>query len=61
LFCPATVLAHETMAVTVNVLEAISQKFHLQLELMHDIAGHDSFEAAWRYRHAGLAGEGARS
>ena len=34
----------ETMAATVNVLQAASQKFNLQLELQHDIAGHDSLK-----------------
>ncbi len=39
---PGDGIGPETMAVTVDVLEAVSRKFHLQLELQHDIAGHDS-------------------
>jgi 3-isopropylmalate dehydrogenase len=41
---PGDGIGPETMAVTVDVLEAVSQKFHLQLELQHDIAGHDSLK-----------------
>ncbi len=39
---PGDGIGPETMAVTVDVLEAVSRKFDLKLELLHDIAGHDS-------------------
>ena len=41
---PGDGIGPETMAVTVDVLEAVSKKFHLQLDLQHDIAGHDSLK-----------------
>ena len=41
---PGDGIGPETMAVTVDVLEAVSRKFHLQLELQHDIAGHESLK-----------------
>ena len=34
----------ETMAVTVAVLQTVGQRFHLSLELQHDIAGHASLK-----------------
>lgn len=39
---PGDGIGPETMAVTVDVLEAVSRKFDLKLELLHEIAGHDS-------------------
>lgn len=41
---PGDGIGPETMAVTVDVLEAVSRKFDLKLELLHDIAGHDSLK-----------------
>ncbi|MFD0666088.1 isocitrate/isopropylmalate dehydrogenase family protein [Ramlibacter sp. MAHUQ-53] len=39
---PGDGIGPETMAVTVDVLEAASRRFHLGLELDHDITGHAS-------------------
>ncbi len=39
---PGDGIGPETMAVTVDVLEAVSRRFGLDLELDHDIMGHDS-------------------
>lgn len=39
---PGDGIGPETMAVTVDVLEAASRRFGLGLQLQHDIAGHDS-------------------
>ena len=41
---PGDGIGPETMAVTVDVLQAASDKFGLKLELLHDIAGHDSLQ-----------------
>jgi len=41
---PGDGIGPETMATTVAVLQAASEKFNLQLELQHDIAGHDSLK-----------------
>ena len=39
---PGDGIGPETMAVTVDVLQAASQRFRLDLQLDHDVAGHDS-------------------
>lgn len=39
---PGDGIGPETMAVTVDVLQAASQRFQLHLEFEHDIAGHES-------------------
>ena len=39
---PGDGIGPETMAVTVGVLEAVSQRFGLGLELEHDVTGHES-------------------
>jgi 3-isopropylmalate dehydrogenase len=41
---PGDGIGPETMTATVAVLQAASEKFNLQLELQHDIAGHDSLK-----------------
>jgi len=41
---PGDGIGPETMAATVTVLQAASDKFGLKLALMHDIAGHDSLQ-----------------
>ena len=41
---PGDGIGPETMAVTVEVLQASSVRFGLNLDLMHDIAGHDSLK-----------------
>jgi 3-isopropylmalate dehydrogenase len=41
---PGDGIGPETMAVTVAVLQAASDKFGLKLDLMHDIAGHESLQ-----------------
>lgn len=41
---PGDGIGPETMAVTVDVLEAASVRFGLNLELIHDIAGHESLK-----------------
>lgn len=41
---PGDGIGPETMAVTVEVLQAASLQFGLNLELMHDIAGHESLK-----------------
>jgi 3-isopropylmalate dehydrogenase len=41
---PGDGIGPETMAVTVDVLEAASVRFGLNLELRHDIAGHESLK-----------------
>ena len=41
---PGDGIGPETMAVTVEVLQAASDKFSLKLDLMHDIAGHESLQ-----------------
>lgn len=41
---PGDGIGPETMAATVGVLEAASQRFGLNLDLTHDIAGHESLE-----------------
>ncbi len=41
---PGDGIGPETMAVTVDVLQAVSKKFNLGIELQHDIAGHESLK-----------------
>lgn len=41
---PGDGIGPETMAVTVDVLKAVSDRFNLGIELQHDIAGHDSLK-----------------
>ncbi|WP_408595076.1 isocitrate/isopropylmalate dehydrogenase family protein [Limnohabitans sp.] len=41
---PGDGIGPETMAVTVDVLQAASKRFNLGLELLHDIAGHASLQ-----------------
>jgi 3-isopropylmalate dehydrogenase len=41
---PGDGIGPETMAVTVDVLDVVSQKFGLNLQLDHDIAGHASLQ-----------------
>ena len=41
---PGDGIGPETMAVAVRVLEAASHKYQLQLELQHDVAGHESLK-----------------
>jgi 3-isopropylmalate dehydrogenase len=41
---PGDGIGPETMAVTVDVLQAASDRFGLKLELIHDIAGHASLQ-----------------
>lgn len=41
---PGDGIGPETMAVAVDVLEAASQRFNLNLQFDHDIAGHDSLK-----------------
>lgn len=41
---PGDGIGPETMAATVAVLEAASRRFSLNLELVHDIAGHESLK-----------------
>jgi 3-isopropylmalate dehydrogenase len=41
---PGDGIGPETMAATVDVLQAISARFGLNLELQHDIAGHESLQ-----------------
>ena len=41
---PGDGIGPETMAVTVDVLQAASKRFKLDLELLHDIAGHASLQ-----------------
>ncbi len=41
---PGDGIGPETMATTVEVLEAVSRRFDLGLELIHDIAGHESLK-----------------
>lgn len=41
---PGDGIGPETMAATVEVLEAASRRFDLGLELIHDVAGHDSLQ-----------------
>ena len=41
---PGDGIGPETMAVTVAVLQAASEQFGLKLDLMHDIAGHESLQ-----------------
>jgi 3-isopropylmalate dehydrogenase len=41
---PGDGIGPETMAVTVSVLQAVSRRFGLKLELDHDIAGHESLK-----------------
>ena len=41
---PGDGIGAETMAVTVDVLHAVSTRFDLQIELQHDLAGHDSLK-----------------
>ena len=41
---PGDGIGPETMAVTVDVLQAASVRFGLNLELLHDIAGHESLK-----------------
>ncbi len=41
---PGDGIGPETMAVTVDILNTVSQKYALQLELQHDIAGHASLK-----------------
>ena len=39
---PGDGIGPETMAVAVDVVQAVSARFDLGVELLHDIAGHDS-------------------
>ena len=39
---PGDGIGPETMSVTVDILKAVSNQFDLQLDLQHDIAGHES-------------------
>ena len=41
---PGDGIGPETMAVTVEVLKAVSEKFNLGLSLDHDVAGHESLK-----------------
>jgi len=41
---PGDGIGPETMAATVSVLQAASKKFDLQLDLQHELAGHDSLK-----------------
>ena len=41
---PGDGIGPETMAVTADVLEAVSEKFNLELSLDHDVAGHESLK-----------------
>ena len=41
---PGDGIGPETMAVTVDVLNAVSNRFNLKLDLLHDIAGHESLK-----------------
>lgn len=41
---PGDGIGPETMAATVDVLEAASQRFGLNLDLIHDVAGHESLK-----------------
>lgn len=41
---PGDGIGPETMAVAEQVLSAVSDRFDLELELMHDMAGHDSLK-----------------
>lgn len=41
---PGDGIGPETMAATVGVLEAASKRFNLNLDLQHDIAGHESLK-----------------
>lgn len=41
---PGDGIGPETMSVTVDILNAVSTQFDLQLELQHDIAGHESLK-----------------
>ena len=41
---PGDGIGPETMAVAVDALEAVSQRFDLGLQLDHDVAGHDSLK-----------------
>lgn len=41
---PGDGIGPETMAVTVDVLEAVSRRFGLRLELDHDVTGHESLK-----------------
>ena len=41
---PGDGIGPETMAATVQVLAAVSDRFHLNLDLVHDVAGHDSLK-----------------
>ncbi len=41
---PGDGIGPETMAVTVDVLKAVSEKFNLGLSLDHDVAGHESLK-----------------
>ena len=41
---PGDGIGSETMAVTVEVLQAASERFGLNLDLMHDITGHESLK-----------------
>ena len=41
---PGDGIGPETMAVAVDALQAVSQRFDLGLQLDHDVAGHDSLK-----------------
>src|SRR3546814_14771048 len=41
---PGDGIGSETMAVAVDALQAVSQRFGLGLQLDHDLAGHDSLK-----------------
>jgi 3-isopropylmalate dehydrogenase len=51
---PGDGIGPETMSVAVTALEIISRKFNLDLNLHHDIAGHDSLKKYGTTIHDGL-------
>jgi len=51
---PGDGIGPETMSVAVTALEIISRKFNLDLDLHHDIAGHDSLKKYGTTIHDGL-------
>jgi len=51
---PGDGIGPETMSVAVKALEIISRKFNLDLDLHHDIAGHDSLKKYGTTIHDGL-------
>ncbi len=51
---PGDGIGPETMSVATEALEIVSKKFKLGLELIHDIAGHDSLKKYGTTIHQGL-------